>query len=217
MWTLFIFESICSKVTLAKSGLKVTVLEKRSILGGRARSWIDGVTRDPVHIGPHVVVSEYPNFFKLLDQLGTLQKILFWTAFFDIFCAWFYLVLLVWKYVREFLFVCLFVFVCQPGHEWVTSHTLASAAWRIVWQPWRHFVTLVKGRQEHHIRTLALPAPASWGPASISDPFVSWADKHSSVPAAVHCLSLSEEQVLELEPCLHLSTHVCTVSLRWDC
>lgn len=74
---MFIFESICSKVTLAKSGLKVTVLEKRSILGGRARSWIDGVTRDPVHIGPHVVVSEYPNFFKLLDQLGTLQKILF--------------------------------------------------------------------------------------------------------------------------------------------
>lgn len=67
----------CSKVTLAKSGLKVTVLESRSILGGRARSWIDGVTRDPVHIGPHVVVSEYPNFFKLLDQLGTLQKILF--------------------------------------------------------------------------------------------------------------------------------------------
>jgi len=134
---------LAAAVTLAKSGLKVTVLEKRSILGGRARSWIDGVTRDPVHIGPHVVVSEYPNFFKLLDQLGTLQK--------------------------------------------------------IVWQPWRHFVTLVKGRQEHHIRTLALPAPASWGPASISDPFVSWADKHSSVPAAVHCLSLSEEQVLELD------------------
>lgn len=59
---------------MAKSGLKVRVLESRSILGGRARSWIDGVTRDPVHIGPHVVVSEYPNFFKLLDELGTLQK-----------------------------------------------------------------------------------------------------------------------------------------------
>ena len=70
---------------------------------------------------------------------------------------------------------------------------------RIVWQPWRHFLTWVKGRQEHHIRTLALPAPASWGPASVSDPFVSWADKHSTVPAAVHCLSLSEEQVLELD------------------
>ena len=70
---------------------------------------------------------------------------------------------------------------------------------RIVWQPWRHFVTWVKGRQEHHIRTLPLPAPASWGPVSVVDPFVSWADKHSTVPAAVHCLSLSEEQLMELD------------------
>ena len=54
----------------------MTVLESRSILGGRARSWIDGVMRDPVHIGPHVVVSEYPNFFKLLERLGTLEKML---------------------------------------------------------------------------------------------------------------------------------------------
>ena len=64
-------------MTLAKHGLKVTVLESRSILGGRARSWTDGVTRDPVHIGPHVVVSEYPNFFKLLEELGTREKTLF--------------------------------------------------------------------------------------------------------------------------------------------
>lgn len=68
-----------SEVTLARRGLKVLVLESRSILGGRARSWIDGVTRDPVHIGPHVVVSEYPNFFKLLEQLDTLHRRLgFW-------------------------------------------------------------------------------------------------------------------------------------------
>ncbi|CAJ1368064.1 unnamed protein product [Effrenium voratum] len=134
---------LAAAVTLAERGLKVTVLESRSILGGRARSWIDGVMRDPVHIGPHVVVSEYPNFFKLLERLGTLEK--------------------------------------------------------IVWQPWRHFVTWVKGRQEHHIRTLPLPAPASWGPVSVVDPFVSWADKHSTVPAAVHCLSLSEEQLMELD------------------
>ena len=127
---------------MAKKGLKVVVLESRSILGGRARSWIDGVTRDPVHIGPHVVVSEYPNFFKLLEELGTRDK--------------------------------------------------------IVWQPWRHFLTWVNGQKEHHIRTLALPAPASWGKASILDPFVSWADKHSTVPAAVHCLSLSEEQLIQL-------------------
>lgn len=84
---------------------------------------------------------------------------------------------------------------------------------RIVWQPWRHFVTWVRGRQEHHIRTLALPAPASWGPASISDPFVSWADKHSTVPAAVHCLSLSEEQVMELDSLRRSSLGM----LLWEC
>merc|ERR1712137_1337138 len=66
---------IAAAVTLAKRGLKVGMFESRSILGGRARSWIDGVTRDPVHIGPHVVVTEYPNFFNLLEQLGTRHKI----------------------------------------------------------------------------------------------------------------------------------------------
>ena len=30
------------EVTLAEEGLKVLVLESRSILGGRARSWVDG-------------------------------------------------------------------------------------------------------------------------------------------------------------------------------
>lgn len=134
---------LAAATTLADRGLRVALLESRSILGGRARSWVDGVTRDPVSIGPHVVVSEYPNFFKLLERLGTRSKIVF--------------------------------------------------------QPWRHFLTWVQGRQDYHVRSKPLPAPASWGPASVFDPFVTWADKHSTVPAAVHCLSLSEEQLLELD------------------
>lgn len=134
---------IAAALSLAKRGLRVTVVESRSILGGRARSWTDGVTRDPVHIGPHVVVTEYPNFFHLLEQLGTRH--------------------------------------------------------RIVWQPWRHFLTWVQGERDHHIRTLPLPAPASWGLPSVFDPFVTMADKHSTVPAAVHCLSLSEEAIEALD------------------
>ncbi len=113
-WTFLSLKLLAGKVTLAKSGLKVTVLESRSILGGRARSWIDGVTRDPVHIGPHVVVSEYPNFFKLLDQLGTLQKILFWASFFvhdSISC-----------YVGLFVSFCLFV--CLVVSEWPATGLL---------------------------------------------------------------------------------------------
>lgn len=134
---------IASALVLAQRGFRVTVVESRSIVGGRARSWVDGVTRDPVHIGPHVVVTEYPNFFRLLELLGTRH--------------------------------------------------------RIVWQPWRHFVTLVQGEKEHHVRTFPLPAPASWGLPSATDPFVSMADKHSTVPAAIHCLSLSEEDVMALD------------------
>lgn len=158
---------------MAKKGLKVIVLESRSILGGRARSWIDGVTRDPVHIGPHVVVSEYPNFFKLLEELGTTDKTL------------------AKKSSRNHMKSLL-------SSPFQSISACVSWRLRIVWQPWRHFLTWVNGRQEHHIRTWALPAPASWGPASILDPFVSWADKHSTVPAAVHCLSLSEEQLIHL-------------------
>lgn len=66
---------IAAALVLAKHGLNVALVESRSILGGRARSWVDGITRDPVHIGPHVVISEYPNFFSLLEQLGTRDKI----------------------------------------------------------------------------------------------------------------------------------------------
>mmetsp|Transcript_53258 Transcript_53258/g.158818 ORF Transcript_53258/g.158818 Transcript_53258/m.158818 type:complete len:514 (-) Transcript_53258:130-1671(-) len=134
---------LAAALPLAQRGLKVTVVESRSIIGGRARSWVDGITRDPIHIGPHVVVTEYPNFFHLLEQLGTRH--------------------------------------------------------RLVWQPWRHFLTWVRGEKQHDIRTLPLPAPASWGLASVGDPFVSMADKHSTVPAAIHCLSLSEEEVMALD------------------
>eukprot|EP00971_Amphidinium_carterae_P255266 5067594-Amphidinium_carterae.1 len=58
---------------------------------------------------------------------------------------------------------------------------------------------MVQGRLENHFRTKPLPAPFSWGPASTFDPFVSYADKHTTVPAAIHCLSLSEEEVDALD------------------
>ena len=62
-------------VGLAGSGLQVTVLEKNSCLGGRARSWTDATTGDKVDIGPHVVHSEYRNFLALLERLGTRHLI----------------------------------------------------------------------------------------------------------------------------------------------
>ncbi len=48
-------------VGLLGSGLRVLVIEREPILGGRARSWADPATGDPVAVGPHIFISEYPN------------------------------------------------------------------------------------------------------------------------------------------------------------
>ena len=62
-------------VALVSNDLKVAVVEREKILGGRARSWTDCVTGDPISIGPHILFSEYPNMLKLLRILGTENKI----------------------------------------------------------------------------------------------------------------------------------------------
>lgn len=62
-------------VRLVDAGLRPLVLEASKLLGGRARSWTDDKTGDPVHIGPHILLSLYPNFLALLDRLGTRDKI----------------------------------------------------------------------------------------------------------------------------------------------
>lgn len=58
-------------VALADRGRKVVVLERDTLLGGRARSWVDEKTGDTVDIGPHVLHSEYRNMLAFLDRLGT--------------------------------------------------------------------------------------------------------------------------------------------------
>ncbi len=60
---------------LTEAGHDVVVLEASPRLGGRAQSWMDKTTGDPVHIGPHVFVSEYPNMFGLLDAAGTKERV----------------------------------------------------------------------------------------------------------------------------------------------
>ena len=67
-------------VGLRGSGLKVTVIEQDSRLGGRAQSWTEPTTGDPVHIGPHILLNPYPNMFRLLDRLGTSHKVIFQPA-----------------------------------------------------------------------------------------------------------------------------------------
>ncbi|MFB6344565.1 MAG: FAD-dependent oxidoreductase [bacterium] len=66
---------LTTAVALAREGLETVIVEKKSILGGRARSWTDDKTGDPIHIGPHIFTSEYPNFLNLqdvIDARGTI-------------------------------------------------------------------------------------------------------------------------------------------------
>jgi squalene-associated FAD-dependent desaturase len=62
-------------VELCRSNLTVTLLESSPLLGGRARSWTDEDTGDVVDIGPHILLSEYHNMLRLLDDLGTRDQI----------------------------------------------------------------------------------------------------------------------------------------------
>jgi 15-cis-phytoene desaturase len=62
-------------VGLKDAGLRVTLVEKSDELGGRARSWTDPVTGDPVHIGPHIFLNKYPNMFRLMEELGTMDLV----------------------------------------------------------------------------------------------------------------------------------------------
>lgn len=62
-------------VALRDAGLRVLVLEADSMLGGRAASWTDATTGDPVHIGPHIFLNHYPNMLALLDTVGTRDKV----------------------------------------------------------------------------------------------------------------------------------------------
>lgn len=62
-------------VALVQRGLRVLVLERDSVLGGRACSWVDQTTGDAISIGPHILLSEYPNMLKLLRILNTEQRV----------------------------------------------------------------------------------------------------------------------------------------------
>ena len=67
---------ITAAVGLTLEGVDVTLVEREPRLGGRAQSWEDPETGDPVHIGPHIFLSVYPNMLKLLELLGTDDRII---------------------------------------------------------------------------------------------------------------------------------------------
>lgn len=66
---------LCAALGLVDRGLSVALVEQSGSLAGRAASWRDPTTGDPVTIGPHVFLSEYPNTWRLLERLGTRDRV----------------------------------------------------------------------------------------------------------------------------------------------
>ncbi len=64
-------------VALAEAGWRVRLLERRPHLGGRARSFVDGVTGSVVDKGQHLFMGCYHATRRLLTTLGTLDRIRF--------------------------------------------------------------------------------------------------------------------------------------------
>jgi 15-cis-phytoene desaturase len=58
-------------IGLLEAELRILIVESSPGWGGRAASCTDVRTGDRVDLGPHVILSEYPNFLGLLRRLGT--------------------------------------------------------------------------------------------------------------------------------------------------
>ncbi|PTX99665.1 squalene synthase HpnD [Verrucomicrobia bacterium LW23] len=70
------FAGIATAVELARRGHNVTVLESRSLLGGRAQSFTDAKTGLEVDNGQHILMGCYHETLALLEALSVEHKLL---------------------------------------------------------------------------------------------------------------------------------------------
>ena len=69
------FAGLAAAVRLARAGARVTLLERRPFLGGRAYSFTDPVTGDVVDNGPHALMGAYTEALDFLREIGAAGKI----------------------------------------------------------------------------------------------------------------------------------------------
>lgn len=69
------FAGLAAATALAESGARVTLLEARPHLGGRARSWIDPETGQVVDNGQHLFMGCYRETLLFLERIGTVDRL----------------------------------------------------------------------------------------------------------------------------------------------
>ena len=71
------FAGLSAAVALADAGVRVTVIEGRNGLGGRARSFTDPATGEVVDNGQHLLLAGYHRTLAFLERLGTRDRVVF--------------------------------------------------------------------------------------------------------------------------------------------
>src|SRR6185295_2340934 len=71
------FAGLSAATALAEKGYKVTVLEGRQVLGGRAYSFVDPKTGDSVDNGQHLFMGCYHETVRFLERIGTVKALKF--------------------------------------------------------------------------------------------------------------------------------------------
>jgi squalene-associated FAD-dependent desaturase len=69
------FAGLAAAVRLVQAGVRVTVLERRPFLGGRAYSFRDPATGDVVDNGPHALMGAYTEALDFLAEIGASDKL----------------------------------------------------------------------------------------------------------------------------------------------
>lgn len=71
------FAGLSAAIRLIDRGIRVTVLEAKNSLGGRARSFVDPASGETVDNGQHLFLSGYRETLGFLRRLGTARHLLF--------------------------------------------------------------------------------------------------------------------------------------------
>jgi squalene-associated FAD-dependent desaturase len=69
------FAGLAAAVRLARGGARVTLLERRPFLGGRAYSFTDPATGEVVDNGPHALMGAYTEALDFLAEIGASEKL----------------------------------------------------------------------------------------------------------------------------------------------